>query len=92
MAAPSQSVELRPSRRARGAVMAKLNAEALAALTRTWAAILHERHPELCRIHVSVVREDEWLGLPAISPTVGERDLFALPDNVKAPVEGSRAA
>jgi len=72
--------------------MTTLGPEALAALTRTWAAILQDRYPELRGIRVSVVGEDERLGLPAVSAARGKGDILALPDDVKASLERRRAA
>jgi hypothetical protein len=75
-----------------GRLVTALGPEALAALTRTWAAILQGRYPELRGIRVSVVGEDERLGLPAVSAARGKGDILALPNDVKAPFERRRAA
>lgn len=75
-----------------GGVVTALGPEALAAVARTWAAILQVRYPELRGIRVSVVGEDERLGLPAVSAARGKGDILALPDDVKAPLERRRAA
>jgi len=75
-----------------GRVVTPLGPEALAALTRTWAAILQDRYPELRGIRVSVVGEDERLRLPAVSPARGKGDILTLPDDVKTPFERRRAA
>lgn len=72
-----------------GRVLTTLGPQALAGLTRTWAAILQRRYPELRGIRVSVVREDERLGLPAVSAARGQGDILVLPDDVKAPPRGA---
>jgi hypothetical protein len=72
--------------------LTNLSPRAVAALTRTWAAILMNRHPELRSVSVSVVGEGERPGAEASLTAVGKRDVLALPDKVKATVEGSRAA
>jgi hypothetical protein len=77
---------------AQGRPLTSLSPRAVAALTRTWAAILMNRHPELRSVSVSVVGEGERPGAEASLTAVGKRDVLALPDKVKAPVEGSRAA
>jgi hypothetical protein len=69
-----------------------LRPQAVAALTRTWAAILMDRHPELRSVSVSVVGEGERPGAETSLPPAGKRDVLALPDKVQTPVEGSRAA
>ena len=72
--------------------MTSLSPRAIAALTRTWGAILADRHPELRGVSESVVGERERPGAEASLTPVGKRDVLALPYKVKAPVEGSRAA
>jgi hypothetical protein len=69
-----------------------LSPQAVAALTRTWAAILMDRHPELRSVSVSVVGEGERPGAETSLAPAGKRDILALPDKVQTPVEGSRAA
>lgn len=78
--------------RGRGAFVTTLPPQALGALTRTWAAILQDRHPELRAICVSVVREREWLDPPAVPTSLGKSDVLALPHDVESPVERGRAA
>ena len=76
----------------RGDVVVSLSPQALSALTRTWAAILQDRYPELRSIRVSVVGEDEGVSLPARSTPLGQSHGLALPDEVESPVQRSGAA
>ena len=72
--------------------MTNLRPQAVAALTRTWTAILEDRYPELRGIRVSLVGEDERLGGPAVAATRGEDNLLTLPDDVQTAVKRRRAA